>query len=125
MPHAGATACIACAWFTTSPEGSASAEQCTCDTSKLMRPYATCSSGCKCFEWHRVVKKETCEGQPNIQDRRSCRTEYFCEKCVEGEECPETSCVGTGGRVNSSVFVVSWLLLLTLASQEQWAYETY
>ena len=99
-----------------------------------MQPYATCSSGCKCFDNHREVKNETCKGQPNIQDRRSCRTEYFCEKCVEGEECPGTSCVGTvdtvgtvgtGSRVNSSVFVVSWLVLLTLASQEQWTHETY
>ena len=122
---AGGWGCASCSepsWFKTSPNGSISAEQCTCDPSKLVQPYANCSSGCKCFDNHREVKKTTCPGKHN-----PCRTEYFCEKCVEGEECPPTACVGsgTGGRVNSSVFVVSWLLLLTIASQEQWTYETY
>ena len=118
--------CVRCPteYWQTSPPGATSAEQCTCNPSKLVKPDANCSSGCRCFDNHREVKKHTNrnitgKGNPPIY-------KSFCEKCVEGEKCPPIACVGgTRGRVNSSMFVVSWLLLLALASQEQWTYGTY
>ena len=104
-----------------SPAGSASKEQCTCDPSKLVQPCANCSSGCRCFDNHRITTGAIVEKGKRVGTWKSC------EKCVEGEECPPISCVegGTKGRVNSSVFVASCWLLLTLAFQEQWTYETY